>query len=171
MVISSLLLGMSVLLAQDRNNLDEGRALSVDQPADSVPLTAGFQGIAASSVTVGAQATGLPCFNCVANQTTLNLGLSMPLAVLTQGSAITITVTFENLTYNGPCSVVYSFKQGKTTLKKGSYSYPSGCSTESVYNATYFNTTVPSAPGSTVLQAVVEAGTIKSAVTENLTIQ
>lgn len=172
LLLAGVLLSVSTVWAQDNSDSSRSGSLSVKEPVDFVPLAStGYQGIAATSVTVGAQATGLPCFNCVTNQTSINVGLPMPMAVLTHGNAVTITVTFENTTYTGPCSVTYLFKQGTTVLQRGVYNYPSGCNTTSTYNAAYFNTTVPSGSGATVLQGIVKAGSISSSVTLNVTIQ
>ena len=129
-----------------------------------------YQGIAATSVTVGFPISGLPCFNCINNITANDAGISMPLAVMTQGTSVTITVLFEDTSYSGPCSVSYKMKQGSSTIQGGTYTYPSGC-TINTFNGVYFNVTVPSSPGPVTLQAAVSAGTIKSGVAQNLTIQ
>jgi hypothetical protein len=167
-----LLMGLALApaQAQERSLLSAG-GFSVPRNGSFMPLTtATYQGIAATSVTAGVPVSGLPCFNCITNVIATDAGISMPLAVLPGGSPVTITVLFEDTSYSGPCSVTYFFKQNMAVIQKGTYTYPSGCSANS-FNGTYFNVTVPPLPGSTLLQAVVVAGSIKSAAVQAVTIQ
>ena len=134
------------------------------------PAAGAYAGIAATSVTVGLPVSGLPCFSCISGVVGNDAGISMPLAVISQGTQVTITVLFEDTAYSGPCNVTYHMKQNGAAIQNGNYVFPSGC-TANTFEGVYFNVTVPSSPGPMALQAVVTAGTIKTGVVQNLTIQ
>jgi hypothetical protein len=169
--LAVMLANVAAVRGQDKAE-DSSHATVVTIPGNGlfVPLTAGYQGIAATSATIGAAANGLPCSTCISGESAPYVALPMPLAVVTQNSSVTITVALQDTTYTGPCRVVYNLKQGKTVIQTGSFSVRGGC-VANTFNYVYFNETVPAVPGATVLQGVVTAGSIKSSVTVPITIQ
>jgi len=65
-------------------------------PADGFDIT---------SATVGFEAAGVPCFNCVPDAD-FNMGLSVPQTVLLSQTPVEYTMTYVNEMYDGPCTKV-----------------------------------------------------------------
>ncbi len=162
---------MAAVRGQDKTE-DSSHPTVVTIPGNGLfaPLTAGYQGIAVTSATIGASVSGLPCSTCIPDESAPYVGLSMPLAVVTQNSSVTITVVLQDTTYTGPCRVSYNLKQGKTVIQSGGFAVRGGCVADT-FNFVYFNETVPALAGATVLTGVVTAGSIKSTASVPVTIQ
>ncbi len=142
-------------------------------PLAMAPLAAAIPAVAMTSVTVGPQVTGFPCFGgaagCV-DTTASTVAIPMPLAVIPQKGAVTYTVQFQDNSYTGTCSAAYTLTQGTTAIAHKSYSLSGGCKSGYVYTVA-FNTTVPAKPGATKLSGSVVGGTNKSAASLGIAIQ
>ena len=141
-------LGLSPLLAADSASLQ-----ATPRPG-SIPSTGGL-GFFATSIMVGLQdpAEIVPCWNCAAGAGILNVGIAAPLAVVESGSALTILLTSDNLSYWGQGSFTYSLVSGGKAVLTDSVAGP-------VYPAIWlavFPINAP-APGRYILEGVVRTG-------------
>lgn len=154
--VAVVLLGIVPLLAADSPTV-----LAINSP-DTVPETLNL-GFFTNIVTIGHQEPGvLPCFNCVNGAGQTNLGLAVPLTVVHQGTAQNITVTGQNVSYDGPCTFSYSIRAtiDSPPIQSGSVS---GSCYPAIWLA-YFPMTVPNAPGRYILQGEIDTRGAKSVV-------
>jgi len=147
-------LGAAALPAQDA-----AWVRAIPRPAGSVPATGLSQGILVPVVSVGPYDAALPCFMCVHGATQNNVGISQPLSWIQSGSQVTFTIIADDMAYSGPCSFVYSVRQGGAlgqVLMRGQQVIAGGCYPAGWYAA--FNAKVPSNPGTYSLEGMVDAG-------------
>ncbi len=160
-VAAAVLLGVPLLAA------DSPTVISIPNP-DVVPYTMNL-GFFTNIVTVGHQEPNvLPCFNCVNGASQTNLGLAVPLTVVHQGSAQNITVTGQNVSYDGPCTFSYSIRASVSSppIQTGSVS---GSCYPAIWLA-YFPVTIPNAPGRYLLQGEIQTRGAKSVVMAGMVI-
>jgi hypothetical protein len=165
-------LGMFLLGAGARAAEDGVTVRAIPRPAVSVPATGASQGILVSLVSVGLYDAAMPCFTCVNGATQSNLGIAQPLSWVQGGSKVTFTVVADDLAYSGPCSFIYSVRQGGplgTVLLRGQANVPGGCYPAGWFAS--FNTRVPPNPGVYILEGMVDAGGAIALMTVPLTIQ
>lgn len=154
LALTMISLGASALPAQDA-----AWVRAVPRPAAVLPDTGLSQGILVSVVSVGNYDSALPCFMCVRGATQNNLGISQPLSWIQSGTTVTFTIVADDAAYSGPCSFVYSVRQGGTlgqVLMHGQQVVAGGCYPAGWYAA--FNARVPSNPGVYDLEGIVDAG-------------
>jgi len=128
--------------------------------ADAVPATS-VPAVAMTSVIVANQVPGFPCFGAApgCGDTVPNtLGMLFPLAYVSQGTAVTYVLTFQNNSYTGPCTIAYSLTQGSTVIQSGYFNITCGPGLY-LYN---FTNTIPLTPGATMLHGLLAAGKTKS---------
>jgi hypothetical protein len=93
-----------------------------------------------TNASVGMQVKGFPCMGGTtgcADQTAGTIALSAPLAVVMRGSKVTYTFEFEDVSYTGPCSLSFALMDGTTKLDSGQYTFPSGCTPNTAYFASF----------------------------------
>jgi len=146
--VAIVVLSLGPLLAADSASLK-----SFPHPAAvSKSETLGFF---ATMVTAGFQdyAVPLPCFNCVAGASVVTVGLAAPLGAVDSGTALTISLSGDNLSYDGQASFQYNLVSGGTTVMTGSVAAPV---TPGIWLA-QFPINAP-APGRYLLQGIIWTG-------------
>jgi hypothetical protein len=123
-----------------------------------------------TNANVAIQMKGFPCMGGTsgcADQVPGTLALSAPMAVVMNGSKLTYTFEFEDVSYTGACSVSFILMDGATKLDSGNYTFPKGCMPNTVYFAA-FNRTLKSKQkmGIPSLNGSLKAGTHKDTITQ-----
>jgi hypothetical protein len=108
--LAVVLLGLGPLLAADSPKIT-----AIAQPLN-LPASANL-GFFATSVMTGQQDPDavLPCFDCVTGEDIGSLGVAIPHAAVTTGSALTIVLTGDDISYDGDCSFTVSLISGGVT--------------------------------------------------------
>ena len=163
--VATVALGIAPLLAADSPTV-----LSLPTPRSGVtPYTANL-GFFTGIVTMGPQDpnSALPCFNCVNGASVENLGLGLPLTVVSQGAAMTVTVVGQDVSYDGPCTFSFMIRSSPSSppIQAGSVS---GSCYPGVWIA-YFPITVSGPTGGYLLQGVIKTRGPWSAVQAGLLI-
>lgn len=139
------------------------------------PPTSGA-GLYMTSVTLGEiDPDGVvPTINGVPNAGTLNWDIALPRAQLTVGMPYKLTFSFEDIGYNGPCSVEVRMTQvqgGKKVRLRGLTGLGTQCTSPNVYmGATDFGK-IPDAPGPVTITATVHYGANQSSTKVQMLIQ
>jgi hypothetical protein len=145
--LAVVLLGISPIFASDGASLQA-------VPRPFVPNTATLPGILITTVSIGASdQPPMPCWNCVTGATVTNLGIAEPLSVVPAGSSMTVTLTWDDLSYSGAAQFAYAIRSTLTATPISAAAlsadiFPSGWWGR-------FIVTVPSMPGAYLLQGSV----------------
>ena len=160
--LAVVLLGIVPMFAGDAN------LQAVPRPFVSNPET--MPALLMTTVTIGASdQPPLPCWDCVTGASVVSLGIAEPLSVVTAGSSMTVTLTWDDLSYTGTAQFAYAIRPSLTAppIQAAALSadiYPSGWWGR-------FIITVPSAPGAYFLQGSVTWGGVSAAISAPLIIQ
>lgn len=129
---SSNLSGQNGLAAvsPDTHGMSEAKALSQSLGSQFIPALddsrppAGTPAIINAWVSLSFAVSGVPCGNCVGSPPIPGaLGIAFPSPYLPLGSAWEITYTLYNVAEgSSPCSLIFNFKQGTTSLFSHTYS-------------------------------------------------
>jgi hypothetical protein len=139
-------------------------------PRPFVPTTATLPGVLMTTLSIGeSDQPPLPCWNCVNGASVVSLGIAAPMAAVTAGSAMTVTLTWDDLSYAGPAQFAYAIRSTLSTapIQAAALSadiYPSGWWGR-------FIITVPSMPGAYLLQGSVTYGSWVTSINTPLIIQ
>jgi len=139
-------------------------------PFETTPDTAGKPPLAVSSVTVGPQVSGFPCFGGASGcgDTVSNtVAVPMPLSVIPHGGAASYVVQVQDVSYNGACTISYTLKQGTTKIAGAAHKMT--CASGYLYIIS-FGSNVPAKLGAAKLTGAVVGGTNKPAATLGVTI-
>jgi len=147
-----------------------GRAISAPNPTGPLPPDATNNGLAATNVSVGIEAAGVPCENCVLHGGTPNVGLPFPIFAVSKGSILTVSTWFQSTSYTGPCTASFVMKQGSSIVASGSYPYPGGCMAGQLYGV-FFTVPVPTTTGQTGVIGSVTGGANKSSAVTAINVQ
>jgi len=158
-----------VLLAVAPTFAASGDATLQAVPRPFVPTTASL-GILMTTVSIGqSDQPPLPCWDCVLGASIYDLGIAEPLAVVPQGSSMTVTMTWDNLSYTGVGLFAYAIRSSLTAAPiqaavQSADIFPSGWWGR-------FIITVPSTPGAYLLQGSVTYGSAVTSITAPLIIE
>ena len=160
----------ALALAQDNNSENDAPTVFSQGVARSQNPPMMITVIGFTNASVGMQMKGFPCMGGAsgcADQTPGTIALSSPMAVVMKGSKVTYTFEFEDVSYTGPCSLAFVLKDGTTKLDSGHYKFPSGCTPNTVYFAS-FNRILKSNKkmGIGVLNGSLKAGTHKDTISQ-----
>jgi hypothetical protein len=150
-------------------------ASTVVQPMIVLPYTPPLRPgiIGPSTVTIGAQIPGLPCFDCSTfPQGDPNLSIATPLYVVPRNTPLAVSMEVKDQTYTGPCTLFYEIKEGTTVVSSGTRVITGGC-TASSGKITYWGVNIPSSttPGAAVLSGGVIAGSSTFEMSQPIMIQ
>jgi hypothetical protein len=130
----------ALALAQANNSRNDAPTVFSYSVANSPTPPMMMTVIGFTNASAGMQMKGFPCMGgstgC-ADQTPGTIALSAPLAVVMQGSKVTYTFEFEDVSYTGSCSLGFVLMDGTTKLDGGHYSFPGGCKPNTVYFASF----------------------------------
>jgi hypothetical protein len=139
-------------------------------PRPFVPTTGTAPGILINTITIGeSDQPPMPCWNCVSGATVTNLGIAAPMSVVPGGSSMTVTVTFDNLSYTGTAKFAYAIRSSLTATP-----IQAAALSADVYPGLWwgrFIITVPSMPDGYLLQGSVTYGSAVTSINVPLIIQ
>jgi len=139
-------------------------------PRPFVPITETTPALLLTTTTIGASdQPPLPCWNCVTGASVVSLGIAEPLSVVTGGDSMTVTLTWDDLSYSGKAQFAYAIRSTLTAppIQAAALSadiYPSGWWGR-------FIITVPSVPGAYFLQGSVTWDGVSANISAPLIIQ
>jgi hypothetical protein len=115
----------------------------------------------------------VPTANGVPGAGTSNWDVALPLAALQAGTDYKLTLTFEDVSYTGPCYVdvrMTQIQNGKKVLLRDMTGYSGQCS-PNIYLASVDFGAVPDAPGPVSIAATAHYGKAKSQAKVQMIIQ
>jgi len=134
------------VLAQDNSSQNDAPTVFSHSVARSQKPPMMMTVIGFTNASVGMQMPGFPCLGGSAgcsDPTPGTIALPAPLAVAMDGSNVSYTFEFEDVSYTGPCSMSFLLMDGTTKLDSGSYTFPTGCQPNTVYFASFNRTLKP----------------------------
>jgi hypothetical protein len=114
-----------------------------------------------SSISIGAQTTGLPCSNCGPATLGPNVSIPVPMYVVPRNQPLTVTLVSENINYTGPCTLKYAIKQGAAAISGGTRATSAGCSAppgSGYVTAWGVNLPMSVEPGPAILEGAIMVG-------------
>jgi hypothetical protein len=170
LVLAALLTVPTLALAQDNTASSAPTVFSHEiGRSDAPPMMMTVIGF--TNASVGMQMKGFPCMGGTpgcADQTPGTIALSAPMAVVMQGSKVTYTFEFEDVSYTGPCSLAFALMDGTTKLDSGQYKFPSGCKPNTVYFASFDRILkMDKKMGVGTLRGTLKGGTHKDTIRQN----
>ena len=139
------------------------RALSFSNP-ETLPA------LLMTTVTIGdSDYPPLPCWYCVSGASVTSLGIAEPLSVVTSGSGVTVSMTWDDLSYSGNAQCAFAIRSSLTAppilaAALAGDIFPAGW-------FAWWKTTVPSVPGTYLLEGSVTWAGKSAAITSTLVIQ
>lgn len=156
------LLGISPLFA------DDASSQAVPRPFVSISETT--PALLMTTVTIGnSDQPPLPCWDCVSGASVHSLGIAQPLAVVTGGNSMTVTLTWDDLSYIGRAQFAYAIRTSPTAPPIQAAALPAFISPGGWWGR--FIITVPSVPGAYMLQGSVTWDGFSANITSPLVIQ
>jgi hypothetical protein len=139
-------------------------------PRPFVPISETTPALLMTTVTIGdSDQPPLPCWNCVSGASVISLGIAEPVSVVTGGSAMTVTLTWDDLAYTGRAQFAYAIRSTLTAPP-----IQAAARSADIYPSAWwgrFIITVPSVPGAYLLEGSVTWAGVSAAISAPLVIQ